>query len=443
MNTSRPHTIVDPSPCQCRPRRGGLTALTIAASLLLPFASWARADVPPGLVYTPVPPCVLVRTAGSPAGKMAADETREFLARGATNLSAQGGAASGCGIPDEAAVLSLSLRVANAAGAGQLKVWASDQAEPPTVLVDYASGGTGISIPATVELCSASCAADFEIKTVTSGAQVRVDVVGYFAPGATGAQGPPGLPGTTGPQGPAGSPGLPGSPGLQGPPGPMGPVGPQGPQGPQGVSAPGGVRVFTASQCSSGCTLVVPAGVGQVIVEAWGAGGGGGGAITSIGTGNGGGGGQGAHLRGTLTVQPGDSLQAVVGTHGSGGLGYSGGTTDTLANGTDGGNTTLSVNGGSALSAGGGKAGTAASLQGLNVVDGAGGLGGSPNQVLGLALVQDVGAAGGTTVDFLPGGNPGLAGSGGAGGFIESFLGLTVVNGADGVDGLFIVAMSP
>jgi hypothetical protein len=440
MYTARPHTIVDLSPSQGRLRRGGLTAVTIAASLLLPFASWARADVPPGLVYTPVPPCVLVRTVGSAAGKMAADETREFLARGATNLSAQGGTPSGCGIPDDAAVLSLSLRVANAAGAGQLKAWASDQPEPPTILVDYSSEGTGISVPATVELCSASCAADFEIKTVKSGAQVRVDVVGYFAPGATGAtgaQGPPGLPGTTGPQGP------PGSPGLQGPPGPMGPVGPQGPQGPQGVSVPGGVRVFTASQCSSGCTLAVPAGVGQVVVEAWGAGGGGGGAITSIGSGNGGGGGQGAHLRGTLTVQPGDSLQVVVGTHGGGGVGYGGGTTFTLASGTDGGNTTLSVNGGSALTAGGGKAGAAASLQGLIVVDGAGGFGGSPNQVLGLALVQDVGADGGTTVGFLPGGNPGVAGSGGAGGFIEPFLGLTVVNGADGVDGLLIVAMSP
>jgi hypothetical protein len=124
MNTARPHTIVDPSPSQCRPRRGGLTVVTIAASLLLPFASWARADVPPGLVYTPVPPCVLVRTAGSPAGKMAADETREFLARGATDLSAQGGTTSGCGVPDDAAVLSLSLRIANAEGAGQLKAWA-------------------------------------------------------------------------------------------------------------------------------------------------------------------------------------------------------------------------------------------------------------------------------------------------------------------------------
>lgn len=83
MNTARPHTIVDPRGSQGRPRRGGLTVVTIAAFLLLPFASRVRADVPHGLVYTPVPPCVLVRTAGSPAGKMAADETREFLARGA------------------------------------------------------------------------------------------------------------------------------------------------------------------------------------------------------------------------------------------------------------------------------------------------------------------------------------------------------------------------
>src|SRR5512135_3041821 len=86
----------------------------------------ALADEIPGLVYTPVAPCILVRTAGSPLGRMLNDETRGYLVRGATNLSPQGGAAAGCGIPDDAAVVSVSLRVANPSGVGQLKVWAGD-----------------------------------------------------------------------------------------------------------------------------------------------------------------------------------------------------------------------------------------------------------------------------------------------------------------------------
>lgn len=198
MNTARTFPKL-----RCRKNLG--SRIAVAAALALAVAGWARADAPSGLVYTPISPCILVRTAGSPAGKLEANETREFLARGETNLSAQGGSISGCGIPDEAAVISVTIRVASAAGAGQLKVWASDQDEPLTALVDYSPGGAGISLPALVSLCSAkSCATDFDVKAVRNGAHVRIDVVGYFAPGAAGAAGPAGPPGPTGPQGPPG-----------------------------------------------------------------------------------------------------------------------------------------------------------------------------------------------------------------------------------------------
>lgn len=196
----------------------------VATVALLSIGAVAQADEGPGLVFQPVTPCVLVRTVASPLGAMHANEVRAFLARGVVDLSAQGGATGGCGIPAAAQALTVMLRVANPAGAGQLKAWASDQPEPLTVMLEYAPpGAVGLTLPAIVPLCAASCAADFDVKTIKQGAQVRVDVVGFFAVGPTGPPGPPGPPGPIGPKGPQGPQGL---------------TGPQGPQGIQGLQGP-------------------------------------------------------------------------------------------------------------------------------------------------------------------------------------------------------------
>lgn len=190
----------------------------------------AQGDEGPGLVFHSVTPCVLLRTVAAPLGAMHADEVRTFLARGAASLSSQGGSAGGCGIPAEAQALAVTLRIAKPDGPGQLKVWASDQPEPGTALMDYAPPGTvGQTLPAIVPLCSESCTGDFAVKTLKKGAQVRVDVVGFFA---VGAEGPTGPAGPIGPQGPQGAVGPVGPQGLQGFPGVQGIQGAQGIQGP-------------------------------------------------------------------------------------------------------------------------------------------------------------------------------------------------------------------
>ncbi len=192
--------------------------VALLAALLAPLSrAPVSAAAPHGLIYVPVNPCVLVRTAGSPPGRMDDGETRGFLARGPANLAAQGGSATGCGIPEDAAVLAVTLRVARAAGVGQLKVWAADEPEPGSVLLDYAAGGPSLSSSVLIELCDDQpCVADFHAKTAKQGAHLRVDVLGYFLAGPEAAQGPPGPPGTPGPPGP------PGAQGLQGPEGPAG-----------------------------------------------------------------------------------------------------------------------------------------------------------------------------------------------------------------------------
>jgi hypothetical protein len=176
----------------------------------------ARADVPEGLVYVPSEPCTLVRTVASALGKLAGDESRPFLARDPASLALQGGAATGCGVPPEAAAIAVTVRLSNTAGPGRLKLWPAEAVEPPTTLLDYFPGRPA-NFPALVGLCAdPACVADFEAKAVGGGTHLRLDLVGYFVPGPGG---PPGPPGVQGPPGPPGSPGTQGPPGLQGAPG--------------------------------------------------------------------------------------------------------------------------------------------------------------------------------------------------------------------------------
>lgn len=201
--------------CARTARRAAL-ALVAAAFIQGLVGQAVAAETAPvrGLVYVPLEPCALVRTVASARGKMSADEVRSFRARGAADLSEQGGPSGGCGIPDNAEVLALSLRVATPEGKGQVKLWSGDHPEPANALVDFARPET-VTTPGFVTLCATRpCTSDFVAKTPGSGAQLRVDVLGYFAAGAGGPPGPPGPPGPAGPQGPPGAQGSEGQAGT-------------------------------------------------------------------------------------------------------------------------------------------------------------------------------------------------------------------------------------
>jgi hypothetical protein len=162
---------------------------------------------------------------------MGAGEVRPFLARGSEDLSPQGGSRTGCGIPEDAEALLLSVRVLDAEGAGQLKLWAADQTEPGPGAADF--GSQKVTVAQVVPLCSGeSCGIDFVAKVLRHGADLRIDVVGYFtaAPVSTGPEGPPGPEGPAGAAGPQGVAGHPGPPGIQGPAGETGPAGACAPQ---------------------------------------------------------------------------------------------------------------------------------------------------------------------------------------------------------------------
>jgi hypothetical protein len=170
----------------------------------------AAAKTSVSLVYTPLDPCLLVRTAGAAGGALTPGAARAFRVRG--NLREQGGAIGGCGVPAEARALAVGVR-AVARGKGSLQLGPGLPPNNGLPALEYAAAGNATG-PALLELCSEEdCTADFQARANGATAHLVVSVVGYFAPLAV-VGGPQGDPGPPGPQGPSGPPGRPGAPGA-------------------------------------------------------------------------------------------------------------------------------------------------------------------------------------------------------------------------------------
>lgn len=165
-------------------------------------------------------------------------------------------------------------------------------------------------------------------------------------------------------------------------------------------------------------TFVVPSGVTQITVQAWGGGGGGGGRGTTSNGGAGGGGG-GAYARVTLSVTPGQSFTVTVGARGAGGAAGDN-------NGTAGGDTWFGST--ATLLARGGAGG-------VGGVSGAGGAGGSAATSVG--DVTYAGGAGAAGTASASGGGGGAAGDAAAGGNASGTTGGTggTSGGASGANG--------
>jgi hypothetical protein len=141
-----------------------------------------------GLVYVPLESCVVLRTVDTPAGALAADESREFFVRG-TDLSAQGGSATGCLVPAEAVAVALHFRTLVLAEGvpGRLLVRrVLSGVKRSNLAVEYRrEGETGRRASGTtvVGLCEGTCATgEIEVTAEAVAAQVRGEVIGYFRP---------------------------------------------------------------------------------------------------------------------------------------------------------------------------------------------------------------------------------------------------------------------
>ena len=150
----------------------------------------------PGCVLKPVPPCTLVNTAAID-DKFQPGETRTFFVRGeTTDFSAQGGEATGCGIPglsggdpqtNRARAIAVNVKTLGIAGRGTVKVWPADEADTPLPIDNFEDTPEQIKfnnfaiIPICDEVATDPCV-DGDVKVQVNGAatHVKLEVFGYF-----------------------------------------------------------------------------------------------------------------------------------------------------------------------------------------------------------------------------------------------------------------------
>ena len=149
-----------------------------------------------GYVYVPVTPCRIVDTRLSPAGPLPPGVVRPFVVSGAnaTLFEAQGGSATGCGIPAGTATAAFVNFVSvSPAGPGNLRAWAyaaSIPAPPLASILNYAAvpGALNIANGIVAPLCdplATACTYDLLVRADASSTDVVADVLGYFRPAPT------------------------------------------------------------------------------------------------------------------------------------------------------------------------------------------------------------------------------------------------------------------
>jgi hypothetical protein len=173
-----------PSTLAAMREAGSVSALNAAlfgssATVIPQVIGGAASDV----VFIPVTPCRLVDTRSATAGILVAGVARDFDANGA-NLSAQGGSATGCGVVDpDPPALALTITAVGAAGAGNLRAWATTGAVPNASVVNYALPGSGLNLANTTIVPAFQNVAnvnEFTVRADVADVHVVVDVVGYF-----------------------------------------------------------------------------------------------------------------------------------------------------------------------------------------------------------------------------------------------------------------------
>ena len=135
-------------------------------------------DVSDDLTYTPVTPCRLgdTRVAGGP---LAARTARAYSATDTAMIAAQGGSATGCGIPTGPSSLALTLTAVLPAQVGNLVAYEDGGAVPLASALNFLAGQ--IIANTTVVPSTTTLGLNFDIDNNSDGTtDVVVDIVGYF-----------------------------------------------------------------------------------------------------------------------------------------------------------------------------------------------------------------------------------------------------------------------
>ena len=161
----------------------GVTAAPARAVRLVTGA--ALGDAEGDLLFVPVPPCRVIDTRLG-GGPLAASEIRDFQVAGTANFAAQGGNATGCGIPLGATTplapsVVFNFIAVNPQGAGHLTAWEFGQTAPNASIINYAKVGLNIANGVVVPISGVGTTPrDLHVIAGVSSTHVVADVTGYF-----------------------------------------------------------------------------------------------------------------------------------------------------------------------------------------------------------------------------------------------------------------------
>lgn len=136
------------------------------------------------LAFTPVAPCRIVDTRLSAAGRLVAGVPQGFFVRNAGGFTAQGGSATDCGIASTATSVEMNFVAVDPAGPGDLRAYAFGNTLPNASVLNYSNvSGLNIANGIAQPVCNpaaATCTKDLTVLADVSGADLVIDVVGYF-----------------------------------------------------------------------------------------------------------------------------------------------------------------------------------------------------------------------------------------------------------------------
>jgi alpha-tubulin suppressor-like RCC1 family protein len=162
----------------------GFAAATVEG--ISPTTPTASAAPTEGASFTPLAtPCRAVDTRNQPAGRIAgATAPNPFGSRsfqiGGTNIAGQGGTTGGCGVPDAASAVEVTVTVTGALADGFLRVAPNNGTTPATAFINYRAGAS-ITNTGTVTLSTTQLADLTVFNFSPAGTHVLIDVQGYFS----------------------------------------------------------------------------------------------------------------------------------------------------------------------------------------------------------------------------------------------------------------------
>lgn len=141
----------------------------------------ALGDANDDLVYTPVVPCRIVDTRNA-GGQIGANSSRDFKVWvSAGGFTAQGGSATNCSVPANPVAVVVNITAVAPTGSGNFIAYPTGSPTFTSVL-NYQSGENALANGAIVPACRPGCANQLTIATNGAGADVVIDIAGYFKP---------------------------------------------------------------------------------------------------------------------------------------------------------------------------------------------------------------------------------------------------------------------